>query len=108
MSGLIDPDEVGRVVHHLDRLDPAELRHQALQSLRRVNTLLKPSEAEVAVYIQDLHDPDAAVRLGAVKSLSRTGPALAPALQALDEAARDPDPDVRRLATDLLRQAQPR
>jgi HEAT repeat protein len=86
----------------------ADVRHQALQSLRRVNTALKPSEAEVAVYIQDLHDPDAAVRLGAVKSLSRMGPALAPALQALDEAARDPDPDVRRLATDLLRQAQPR
>jgi HEAT repeat protein len=77
-------------------------------SLRRIQPTLKPSEAEVAVYMQDLQDPNPAVRLGALKSLVRMGPAVAPALPALVDMARDPDPDVRRLVTEMLNQLQPR
>jgi HEAT repeat protein len=84
-----------------------DVRHQALQALRRVRPSAKPAEAEAGVFILDLRDPDPAVRLAAVKNLRAMGPAAAGAAQVLLDAAQDPDPDVRRLANEVTNQLPP-
>jgi HEAT repeat protein len=98
---------VPALIEALHDADP-DVRHQALQSLRRLAPATKPTEAEVAIHVQDLRDADPAVRLHAVKSLARMGQALPAALPALLDATKDGDPDVRRLANDLINQVQPR
>ncbi len=105
--GAAGKTAVPALTEALHDLDP-DVRRQALRSLRRLQPDMKPSEAEVAIYVQELRDADPAVRLQAIKSLARMGPALAPALPAVLDATRDGDPDVRRLANDLINSIQPR
>jgi hypothetical protein len=76
-----------------------DVRHAALLALRHVAPRTKADPAEATVFILDLRELDPAVRLAAIKSLMALGQAGTGAADALaDVAAKDIDPDVRRLA----------
>jgi HEAT repeat protein len=58
----------------------------------------KKSHVDVQAQIQALKSSDATARQNAAVELASAGPAAAPAVPALTEALKDPDPLVRRLA----------
>lgn len=58
----------------------------------------KKSQVDVQAQIQALKSADATARQNAAVELASAGPAAAPAVPALTEALKDPDPLVRRLA----------
>jgi hypothetical protein len=59
-------------------------------------------EQEVQTLIRDLHNPDESVRLRAAKRLGKIGSAASAALPALQDALKDADEDVRRIAADAM------
>lgn len=80
----------------------ADVRRGAITALRLVQPGTKPPEALVKAIAVDLKDPDANLRLLAVRTLGRIGPAAAGAAADLEVLRTDPDADVRRAATDAL------
>ena len=82
--------------------EDADVRRAAVAALRRVTPDARPSDAEISAIAADLRDPDSANRLRALKTLANMGPAAASASAAIEAVADDRDPDVKKLAQDLL------
>ena len=77
--------------------DPA-LRARAIGVFRVVELPL-----DLALLVEALDDPDAAVRRAAATAIAKLGPDAAPCRVALRERLQDQDPDVRHAALDALR-----
>jgi HEAT repeat protein len=80
----------------------ADVRRAAVAALQQISPEARASEAVVRAIALDLRDPDATIRLLAVRSLGRFGRAAAVAAGDLEPLLTDPDPDVRRAASDVL------
>ncbi len=92
---------VADLVNLLQDRDP-DARRAAVAALRAIEPRPKHIEAIVQAYMLDLQDPDDSVRLQGCRMLGRIGPMAAPAIPLLQRAVDDPDPDVRRAATDAM------
>ncbi len=81
--------------------DP-DVRRAAVAALQLIVPDAPPSEAVVRAIAIDLRDPDATVRLFAVRALGRFGRAAGAVAADLGPLLTDPDPDVRRSAAEVL------
>ena len=79
-----------------------DVRRAAVAAIRLIQPQAKPSKELVAAITADLKDPDDGVRLNAVRTLGKFGPAAAAALPALEPLLTDPDKDVRRAAAEAM------
>lgn len=79
-----------------------DVRRAAVAALQSIVPDARPSEAVVRAIALDLRDPDATVRLFAVRALGRFGRAAGVVAGDLEPLLTDPDPDVRRSATEVL------
>jgi HEAT repeat protein len=83
--------------------DPdGDVRRAAITAYRIIQPAIKPPEALVRGIALDLKDPDPNYRLLAVRALGRLGPAAAPVVLDIAGLSGDPDPDVRRAATEAF------
>jgi HEAT repeat protein len=80
----------------------ADVRRAAVAAIRLIQPQAKPSKELVQAIAADLKDPDDGVRLNAVRTLGKFGPAAAAALPALEPLLTDPDKDVRRAAGEAM------
>lgn len=80
----------------------ADVRRAAVAAVLAIVPDARPSETVVRAIALDLRDPDATVRLFAVRALGRFGRAAGVVAADLEPLLTDPDPDVRRSATEVL------
>ncbi|MFM8273946.1 MAG: HEAT repeat domain-containing protein [Gemmata sp.] len=78
----------------------SDARRATIGAIRLIQPNVVPSEALVRAIAADLRDPDPNLRFSAAKTLSRIGPAAAAAAPDLIPLRTDPDPDVRRAASE--------
>jgi HEAT repeat protein len=86
--------------------DP-DVRRGSVAALQLIAPDAKPSESLVRAIALDLTSPDANTRLLAIRSLARIGRPAAIVAGDLQPLITDPDPDVRRAATDALGRIAP-
>lgn len=85
-----------------------DVRRAVATALRVIQPDAKPSKELIQVLVTDLTDPDDGIRLLAVRSLGRYGPAAVAAMPEVEKLLSDPDKDVRKAAADtMLRLAGP-
>lgn len=79
-----------------------DARRAAITAIRLIQPNEKPSDVLIRALATDLRDPDANVRLVAVRTLGRFGSAAVGAAADLLPLRTDPDPDVRRAANEAF------
>jgi HEAT repeat protein len=79
-----------------------DVRRAVIASIRLIIPDARPTEAIVRALAMDLTDPDAGIRLLAVRAIGRSGLAAMAAVTAVEALRNDPDPDVRRAAVEAL------
>jgi HEAT repeat protein len=79
-----------------------DVRRATITALRLIQPGMKPNEATIRAIAVDLKDPDANLRLLAVRSLGRIGSAAAIVASELEPLRMDPDADVRRATQDAI------
>jgi HEAT repeat protein len=80
-----------------------DVRRAAVAALRQIRPDARPTDELIRAYVLDLKEPDADVRLLAARGLGRLGPVAATlGVPALEQAANDPDRDVRKAVADAL------
>lgn len=87
-------------------LPTAARAHERFSSVDQQHFVQQVDAQAVQKLIQQLQDPDEIVRLRAAKELGKLGAAAAPAIPALQNAAKDSDEDVRRVAVNSLKAIQ--
>jgi HEAT repeat protein len=88
--------------------DPdADVRRASVVALRTISPQTRPTDAVFRVFILDLQDSEAGVRLRAIKNLADFGTKANIALGPLQELLNDPDRDVRRAAFEALGKINP-
>jgi HEAT repeat protein len=79
-----------------------DVRRSAIATIRLIVPDFRPTEAIIRALAADLTDPDAGIRLLAVRALGRSGQLAAAAASTIEALRNDPDPDVRRAAVEAL------
>ncbi len=79
-----------------------DVRRAAVTAIRLIQPQAKPSKELIAAIAADLKDADDNLRLNAIRTLGKLGPAAAAAMTALEPLLADPDKDVRRAAGEAM------
>jgi HEAT repeat protein len=87
-KSLVDPD--------------ADVRRASAAAIRLIAPSAKPSKELIQSFVVDLADSDDTVRLVAVRTLGKFGPAAVEATAAIQNLLSDSDRDVRKAAADAL------
>lgn len=79
-----------------------DVRRASAAAIRLIAPTAKPSKELIQAYVVDLADADDTVRLVAVRTLGKFGPAAVEATAAIQKILSDTDRDVRKAAADAL------